>query len=310
MAKPIVKWAGGKSRLVPQLLARVPPEVGTYVEPFAGGAALFFALQASVSLGTRRVDRFVLCDRNEELMATYRAVQREVEAVIAALGAYRYDRDLFYEVRARDTRGASDVERAARLLFLNRTCFNGLWRVNADGRFNVPFGRYKNPRFLQPDALREASAALAGVELVCGDFADVTATLGAGDFVYFDPPYAPLTKTALFTDYTAGGFGADEQGRLARELGRLCRAGALAMLSNADTEATRALFRAFACERLYAPRAINSDPSKRGDAAELLVTSWGPPRGRRAAVGAAAARAPRRAPDARAPRSAKAGAES
>mgnify|MGYP002780865092 CR=1 FL=1 len=158
MAKPIVKWAGGKSRLVPQLLARVPPEVGTYVEPFAGGAALFFALQASVSLGTRRVNRFVLCDRNEELMATYRAVQREVEAVIAALGAYRYDRDLFYEVRARDTRGASDVERAARLLFLNRTCFNGLWRVNADGRFNVPFGRYKNPRFLQPDAPPAASA--------------------------------------------------------------------------------------------------------------------------------------------------------
>jgi DNA adenine methylase len=278
VVKPFVKWAGGKSRLVPELLSRVPATIKTYAEPFAGGAALFFALVGT--RGTERArafDRAVLADQNEELMAAYRAVKARVDDVIAALSRYRYDRELFYEVRERDTQGMDDVERAARLIFLNRTCFNGLWRVNAEGRFNVPFGRYKNPRIVDEEGLRAASDALKGADLVRGDFVEVTASLGPGDFVYLDPPYSPITKTADFTSYTAGGFRSGDQVRLANELRSLRERGVLAMLSNADNAETRALYADFAVHVVGARRAINSNPKKRGVQRELIVTSWGVP---------------------------------
>ena len=160
VAKPIVKWAGGKSRLLGELLSRVPPEIGTYAEPFAGGAALFFAIASSP---VHRFERALLSDANEELVATYRAVRDDVDALVAELGKYKHDEKLFYRTREMDTRGMSDVQRGARLLFLNRTCYNGLWRVNAAGRFNVPFGRYKNPKILHEPTLRAASTALASL---------------------------------------------------------------------------------------------------------------------------------------------------
>ena len=169
MAKPIVKWAGGKHRLIGELQKYLPETIDTYVEPFAGGAALFFAL-ASDERGPR-FKRAVLADRNEELVACYRAVKHDVAAVIDALGAYKYDRELYYQTRDLDTEAMSDVERAARLIFLNHTCFNGLWRVNASGKFNVPFGRYSNPRIVDAEGLREASRALAWAEILHVDFA-------------------------------------------------------------------------------------------------------------------------------------------
>lgn len=273
--KPIVKWAGGKRPLLPELLARVPGEMRTYAEPFAGGAALFFAIADASADSARRFDRAILCDENEELVACYRAVRDDVVGVIEALRGYRYDKDLFYETRDRDPRAMRDVERAARLLFLNRTCFNGLWRVNASGRFNVPFGRYKNPRILDEEGLRAASTALARAEIVHGDFKLATRKLGARDFVYFDPPYTPVSKTASFTAYARDGFGVEDQQRLVDELRALRDRGALAMLSNADTKATRALYKEFAVNLVYARRSINSDGAKRGNARELLVTSWG-----------------------------------
>ncbi len=273
--KPIVKWAGGKSRLLDELRTRVPTDVKTYVEPFAGGAALFFALAEDVAAHKRTMARAVLADRNDELIACYRAVKSDVKGVIEALGAYRHDKDLFYEVRARDTATMTDVERGARLIFLNHTCYNGLWRVNASGKFNVPFGNYKNPRILDEEALLAASAAFEKVELVCGDFTEVTSGLGPGDFVYFDPPYVPASTTADFTSYATGGFGPADQTRLVEELARLRDAGVLGMLSNADTPDTRALYADFNVASVSAPRSINSDANKRGMAAELLVTTWG-----------------------------------
>ncbi len=183
-AKPIVKWAGGKSRLLGELLDRVPRRLKTYAEPFAGGAALFFALASERARGTRSFESAILADSNEELVACYRAVRDDVGSVIDALGAFRHDRELFYEVRARSTSGMTDVARAARFIFLNRTCFNGLWRVNSGGHFNVPFGKYKNPRILDREALHAASRALAGVDVRSSDFADVTGNLGRGDFVW------------------------------------------------------------------------------------------------------------------------------
>jgi DNA adenine methylase len=278
--KPIVKWAGGKSRLLGELLSRVPTRMRTYAEPFAGGAALFFALAADVTSAARdrRVwKRAVLADQNEELIACYRAVRDDVGALLAALGAYRYDRDLFYATRERDTRGMSDVERGARLLFLNRTCFNGLWRVNASGKFNVPFGRYKNPRIVDEEKLRAASRALADVDLRVADFAKVTKSLGEGDFVYLDPPYVPLSKTAAFTAYGKDGFSPADQARLAKELRRMKERGVLAMLSNADTPETRALYDGLCVSIVRMARSINSDPTKRGETAEVIVTTWGAP---------------------------------
>jgi DNA adenine methylase len=275
--KPIVKWAGGKSRLLGELLDRVPRRLKTYAEPFAGGAALFFALAAEKARGARSFERAVLADRNEELVACYRAVRDELEAVVTALAGFRHDRDLFYEVRAQETAGMSDVDRAARFIFLNRTCFNGLWRVNAGGRFNVPFGKYKNPRILDADALAAASRALVGVEILSSDFAAVTGGLGRGDFAYLDPPYVPLSRTSSFTAYAKDGFGAGDQDRLARELRAMKRRGAKAMLSNADTPVTRELYGGLACHVIKAPRSISCDGGGRGDAGELVVTTWDAP---------------------------------
>ncbi len=281
MPKPIVKWAGGKSSLLDELRARIPAEVRTYAEPFAGGAALFFDLAGRRDAKTppserRHFDRAVLCDQNEDLVATYRAVRDELPALITRLARYTNDRDLFYETRALDPRGMSDVERGARLIFLNKTCYNGLWRVNQGGRFNVPFGRYKSPRILDEERLSAASAALQGVEVSVSDFATVTRSLGPGDFVYLDPPYAPLTRTANFTSYASGGFGVADHERLATELADLGKRGAMGMLSNADTPTMRELYRdhGFTVHVVHAPRAINSDGAKRGEASELLVTSW------------------------------------
>jgi DNA adenine methylase len=287
-ARPIVKWAGGKSKLLHELLPRVPTEMRTYAEPFAGGAALFFAVAASARTrgpDARRFRRAILSDRNDELVASYRAVRDDVAAVVEALRGYRYDRELFYEVRERSTAGMSDPERAARLVFLNRTCFNGLWRENSRGQFNVPFGRYKNPKIVDEPALRAASEALQGVELRTGDFQDLTRELGAGDFVYFDPPYAPASPTADFTTYSAGGFGPADQRRLADELRSLRARGVLAMLSNADTKDVRDLYFDFTVHTVSAPRSINSVPERRGPAREVLVTSWEQPaEGRKAPV--------------------------
>jgi DNA adenine methylase len=276
-AKPIVKWAGGKSRLLGELLDRVPRDLGTYAEPFAGGAALFFALASEKSRGMRTFKRAVLADRNEELVALYTAVRDDVASVIDALGAFHHDRDLFYAVRAQETRGMSHVERAARFVFLNRTCFNGLWRVNSGGRFNVPFGKYKNPRILDEDGLRAASVALKGVDVLSCDFADVTRTLGKRDFVYLDPPYVPISRTASFTAYAKDGFTPSDQARLAAELRALKRRGAKAMLSNADTKATRELYDGHALHVVRAPRSISCDGATRGDAGELVVTTWEAP---------------------------------
>jgi DNA adenine methylase len=274
MTKPIVKWAGGKSKLLPSLLSHVPSHIGTYAEPFAGGAALFFALADDPS---RTFDRAILADQNEDLIACYRAVRDEVEALITALSDFGYEEDLYYRVRDLDPSGMSDIARGARLIYLNRTCFNGLWRVNSKGKFNVPFGRYTNPRIVDPDGLRAASKALAKAELRVADFADVTLGLGPGDFVYFDPPYVPLTKTASFTSYAKAGFGPMDQERLAVEFARLKSKGVTALLSNADTEVTRALYRDFNIQATTAARAINSSGSGRGHVSELIVASWDPP---------------------------------
>jgi len=269
-----VTWAGGKTMLLGELRSRVPTHVRTYAEPFAGGAALFFALEEDAS---HTFERAVLADQNEDLIACYRAVRDDVEAIIAALSAFRYDEEEFYRVREEEPSGLSDAARGARLIFLNKTCFNGLWRVNRKGKFNVPFGRYTNPKIVDAEGLRAASRALAKADLRVADFGEVTKGLEPGDFVYFDPPYVPVSKSASFTAYAQGGFGPAEQDRLAAELGTLKARGVLAMLSNADTEGTRELYRDHAIHPVTAARSINSKSAARGKVGEIIVTSWGAP---------------------------------
>jgi DNA adenine methylase len=283
VARPVVKWAGGKTRLLDHLLRRMPPgEIETYAEPFAGGAALFFCLATA----ERRVfKRAVLADKNADLVALYQAIQGSRKKLVDKVRAYRDEhmrregdarREHYYEVRNLDTAAMKPIDRAARLLFLNKTCFNGLWRVNASGQFNVPFGRYAKPKILDVEALKRAEEALAGVKIVLGDYRAVTKRLVPGDFAYFDPPYVPVSKTANFTSYAKDRFGDDEQEALADELARLHERGVKAMLSNAATPKTRSMYarRGLFADVVPAPRAINSDPNKRGDVDELVVTTY------------------------------------
>ena len=277
MAKPIVKWAGGKTRLLKHLVPHLQDRrIRVYAEPFAGGAALFFKIATMPEV---RFESAILADKNPELVATYNAVKTNVEGVLAALKDYADDPDRkerYYKTRADPTAHMSDVERAARLIFLNRTGYNGLWRVNSSGKFNVPYGRYKNPRIIDEDRLRAASEALSRADVRHADFSDVAGGLRKTDFVYFDPPYVPVSKTAAFTAYASEGFVWKDQERLARILVRLKERGVRALLSNACTAETKLLYGGLNLEFdiVQARRAINSDATKRGDVAELLVRNW------------------------------------
>ena len=270
-ARPIVKWAGGKAALVPDLLAEMPKKIGTYIEPFAGGAALFFAL---ASTAKPRFQRAQLNDKNEELVACYRAVRDHLDAMVTRLGSYHYDKDLYYSVRDVETKELTDPARGARLLFLNRTCFNGLWRENSKGKNNVPFGTYDDPKILDLPTLERAHRALAWVRLTSVDFEVACEGLVRGDFAYFDPPYVPLSKTASFTAYSAAGFSRKDQERLVVLLRTLKARGVHAMLSNADSPKTRELYSEFRMKKVQARRSINSDKSKRGVTGELVVMNY------------------------------------
>lgn len=266
-AEPFLKWAGGKRRLLPELLKRIPDQdaVDVYYEPFLGGGALFFATDFR---------KAVLGDINEELINAYRAVRDSVEELIEVLNEHIHDRDYYYKIRSIDPAGLSPVERAGRTVFLNRTCFNGLYRVNSRGLFNVPFGAYKNPVICNERNLRAASRKLKKAELICGDFRKVAKQAGCGDFVYFDPPYARMQGARSFVDYSAAGFGPDDQERLAHFFRELCWRGARCLLSNADALSVQKLYAGFARDSVLAPRSINSDGGNRGCVSELLISNY------------------------------------
>lgn len=264
----MLKWAGGKTQLLGEILQRLPTSIDTYFEPFLGGGAVFFALSAA-----GRFRRAVLSDRNPDLVGVYRALQVDVEAVIRALRRFKYDEESYYGIRASNPRTLAT--RAARLIYLNKTGYNGLYRVNSSGTFNVPFGRYKNPRICDEPALRAASAALRDVELREADFDEVCAEAKAGDAVYFDPPYLPLSRTSSFTAYDRHPFGIAEHERLAATFASLGERGVYALLSNSDTPTTRALYESFRPASVLMARPISSKGSARGKVSELLVQNTG-----------------------------------
>jgi DNA adenine methylase len=255
--------------LLPELLARLPQTLGAYHEPFVGGGALFFALG-----GAGRLGQVYLSDANAALIDVYLALRDDVESVIAALQAHRYDRDHYYHVRAQQPDGLSLPERAARVIYLNKTCYNGLYRENRAGQFNVPFGRYANPTICDEPNLRAASALLRGVEIARRRFDSVLDYAKTGDFVYFDPPYVPLSPTANFTSYDRAGFGPDDQRQLRDVFAELTRRGVRAMLSNSDTPFVRELYAGFPLEQVFVNRAVNSKANARGKVAEVLVLNY------------------------------------
>ena len=265
---PVLKWAGGKARLLPELLARMPSATqwtGGYFEPFVGGAAVFLNL---------RPLRAVLSDVNPELVHLYTIVRDQVDALIEDLQRHTYERQYYYGVRALDPATLDPIERASRMVFLNRTCFNGLWRVNRRGEFNVPFGRYTNPTLCPVERLHAMSHALKDTELRHTDFEGAVAGARRGDFVYFDPPYVPLTRTANFTSYTANAFGLADQQRLAELFTTLGRRGVRCMLSNSDTPLVRELYAGHRLDQIMAPRAISRDPDNRQPVAELIIRNY------------------------------------
>ncbi len=248
----------------------VPSAIATYYEPFLGGGALLFELAAQ-----RRFRRAVVSDANRELILCYQALRDHLDAVIDQLGRYRYDKETYYRARALDPTALAPAARAARLIYLNRVGFNGLYRVNKSGQFNVPFGRHPSSVVIcDVDRLQAASTALQGVTITCQDFQATIAGAGADDFVYCDPPYVPLSRTSSFTAYAQGPFGDVEQARLAAALRRLGEAGVRAALSNSDCKKTRALYRGLPQTKIKVRRAINSVATSRGPVGELLVRSF------------------------------------
>ena len=250
-ARPVLKWAGGKTQILSEILELLPESIGTYFEPFAGGAAVFFALAAQ-----GRFKRAVLADRNPDLLAVYRALQTDPEGVVGELEGMHHSEDEY-----------------SRVIYLNKTGYNGLYRVNRSGQFNVPFGRHKNPNFCDADNLRAAGEALAQVEIVEADFEEVCRRARRGDAVYLDPPYVPLSRTANFTAYARHPFGPSEHERLSQSFAALERRGVRAVLSNSDTPATRALYRGFRAKKVKVARNINSRSTARGPVDELLVVA-------------------------------------
>ena len=265
LARPFVKWAGGKGQVLADLLSRMPARYDRYFEPFLGGGAPFFA--------SCHEEAF-LSDRNPFLINAYSVVRDRFDDLAESLARHRPDRDYYYAMREADPATFSDVERASWFIYLNKTCYNGLWRVNSRGKYNVPYGRYKNPRILDAENLRRASHALRGATIACQDFEDALQGAREGDFVYADPPYYPLSETAGFTGYVEGGFGLGEQVRLAEAVRRLTNAGVMVMLSNSDTAPVWGLYSGFKIETVQVKRSINSRGDRRGPVSELIVRNY------------------------------------
>ena len=260
--RPFVKWAGGKRQLLAAIYKLVPEAYGTYHEPFVGGGAVFFALSPAKAF---------LSDSNERLVRCYRGIKNHVADVIALLKEYKRNRRFFLKMRRRDIDRGTDAEVAAWFIFLNKMGFNGLYRVNSKNRFNVPFGDNKRAQICDEDNLNACSRALATAEIRHEDFAGVRERAQAGDLVYFDPPYVPLSATSYFTSYTAKGFTPQDQVRLRDLALELKRKGVHVILSNSST--AESLYEDdFSLSRVLAARRVNSRGDRRGKITELLIS--------------------------------------
>jgi len=274
--KPFVKWAGGKRQLIPILNENLPKTFGTYYEPFLGGGALLFHI-----LTERNAQKCNISDLNSDLVLTYTTIRDRIDELISSLKSHdkKYQKDsksYYYSVRESNPR--SEIEKTSRLLFLNRTCFNGLYRVNSKGKFNVPLGSYTNPNIVNEDNLRSVSTILhsSKVAIKCRDFESVLRDAKKGDLVYFDPPYQPVSDTANFTSYTNKNFTYDDLNRLAELCLELDSKGCKVLLSNSDSKEVAEIFsdKPWKINKVQANRSINSNSKKRTGHFELLIKNY------------------------------------
>lgn len=266
---PFLKWAGGKGQLLKQFEKFFPEKFNNYCEPFIGGGAVFFHLYNTGRI--TRNKKATLIDSNEELINCYLVIKKDVNKLIRVLKNKKYvnEHDTFYRIRAEEPK--DKIRRAARTIYLNKTCYNGLYRVNSKGKFNAPFGRYKNPQILNEKNLRAVSKALKNVSIKQGSFEKCLNDAKKGDFVYFDPPYHPLSQTSNFTSYTKESFGKEKQTHLSEVFKKLDKKGCKVMLSNSNTKFIKDLYRGVDIETVKAKRAINCRATGRGIIYELLI---------------------------------------
>ncbi len=266
---PIVKWVGGKRQLMFELLENMPKSYNRYFEPFIGGGALFFELQP---------EKAYISDMNEELINLYSVVKNNVYELVDELKKHKISKEYFMNIRNIDRTNEykkwSAIQKASRFIYLNRTCFNGMYRVNSKGEFNVPFGNYKNPRIIDENNLINCSNLLQKTEIRNADFSEILNCVQRGDFVYFDPPYVPLNETSSFTSYTKDGFDIDMQFKLRELCDELDSMGVKFMLSNSDTRFVNDVYENYNIKKVFASRQINANPNGRGKITEVLVKNY------------------------------------
>ena len=271
LVTPVLKWVGGKRQLITQITELLPSRYATYYEPFIGGGAVFFHLQRK---------KVVINDFNSELVNVYKTIQSDVEALIEDLKKHKNESDYFYEMRALDRSDTfselTNIEKASRVLYLNKTCFNGLYRVNRSGEFNTPFGRYKNPNIVNEITLRAVHEYLKtnDITILNQDFASIFDNIKKNDFVYLDPPYDPVSKSSNFTGYNQGGFSTDDQIRLRELCDRLNKKGVKFLLSNSATDFIKEQYKDYQINIVQATRSINSNAKKRGAVDEVLIRNY------------------------------------
>lgn len=270
---PFVKWVGGKRQLLDEIIPLLPKHFTTYCEPFLGGGAVLFSIQPS---------KAIVSDLNIDLITSYEVIRDDVDALIESLKKHENTTEYFYAVRDMDRdktsyQALSRIEKASRLIYLNKTCFNGLFRVNSSGEFNSPFGHYKNPNIVNEPVLRAVSKYFnaSSITFYSEDFSETLSRIGKGGFVYLDPPYDPISDTASFTGYNKGGFNRDEQIRLKRCCDELTQRGIKFLLSNSATEFIKELYQEYEITIVKAKRAVNADASKRGAIEEVLIRNYG-----------------------------------
>lgn len=271
---PVLKWVGGKRQLLDEILPLIPNKISTYVEPFVGGGAVIFSLQPK---------KAIVNDSNEELINVYQVIKERPDELIELLHAYelRNNEDFFYQIRAIDRDKAeyinlTNLERAARIIYLNKTCYNGLFRVNMAGEFNTPYGNYKKPNIINQTVIKALSNYFNkyDVRLICGDYKTALKGLRKGSFVYLDPPYMPISQTSSYTGYTAEGFGLEQQDELKEQCDILHKKGIRFLLSNSSHPYIHDLYNGYDIKIVSARRAINSKGNKRGEIDEVLIRNY------------------------------------
>jgi DNA adenine methylase len=271
LVAPFLKWVGGKRQIMPEIVAQLPENIKTYVEPFIGGGAVLFYIQPK---------KAIINDFNSELINVYRIIKNNLEELIIDLQKHKNESDYFYEIRGVDRtekfKKMTEIEKASRVIYLNKTCFNGLYRVNNSGEFNSPFGRYKNPNIVNEPTLRAVSHYLNenDIQLQNTDYEEIMKAADKNSFIYLDPPYHPISESSNFTGYVQGGWGVDNQARLKKACDELTEKGVRFLQSNSSAELIKELYKDYIICSVKANRAINSDGTKRGGIEELLIKNY------------------------------------